>query len=112
MATTRTTREQWRRRVSAWSASGLACKQFAAKAGVSPTTLAWWKWKLSSEGERFHEAADLPFADVTSLVVAPESSACEVAPLEVRLGDIGVRVPVGFDGATLARLLDMLEARR
>lgn len=111
MAATRATREQWRRRVSAWSASGLACKQFAVQAGVSPSTLAWWKWKLSSEGERFDGTA-LPFAEVTSLVVAPEERSGEAAPIELRVGDVGVRVPVGFDGTTLARVLDVLEARR
>ncbi len=47
-----TTQERWSRHVSAWAASGLSCKDYAAKAGVNPRTLTWWKSKLRTVGLR------------------------------------------------------------
>jgi hypothetical protein len=47
----------------------------------------------------------LTFVEMTAAVVA--------TPLEVVLpSTLRVRVPIGFDDATLGRLLDVLEARR
>ncbi|MFY0535229.1 IS66 family insertion sequence element accessory protein TnpA [Nannocystis pusilla] len=45
-----TTQERWRAHVDAWKSSGLSCKAYAAKAGVNPRTLTWWKSKLASAG--------------------------------------------------------------
>lgn len=38
--------ERWQGHVTAWAASGRTCKEYAAKAGINPRTLTWWKSKL------------------------------------------------------------------
>ena len=106
----RTSRDEWRRLIAGWRASGLSCRQYADQAGVNPNTLAWWKWKLSAGGERF-EAALLPFVEVTQPAAASVDLAGQRAGIGLSIGDISVSVAVGFDEATLLRLLDVLETR-
>ncbi|MCY1061743.1 hypothetical protein [Nannocystis sp. SCPEA4] len=36
----------WEERVEGWGRSGMTCKEYAAKIGVNPHTLAGWRWKL------------------------------------------------------------------
>jgi len=43
----RSSSEQWAKRVERWKASGLSAKDFAAEAGLKPSTLAYWRWRLS-----------------------------------------------------------------
>jgi hypothetical protein len=54
--------------VAEWSAGGLTCREYAVRKGVSPSTLAWWKWKLASEGERLDDP--VPPMEVTALVAS------------------------------------------
>ena len=36
----------WEERVEGWARSGQTVKEYAAKIGVNPHTLAGWRWKL------------------------------------------------------------------
>jgi hypothetical protein len=113
----RTSREEWARRVERWGDSGLTAKEYAAEIGVKAHTLSWWKWRLTSgtpaagprrRGRRAPSAGaratPLTFVEMTP-AVAPE-------PFEVVLrSSVRIRIPFTFDGPTLARLLDVLEAR-
>jgi hypothetical protein len=42
----RDTREQWAKRVLQWQRSGLDAASFAARKGVRPERLRWWRWHL------------------------------------------------------------------
>lgn len=109
----RTSRDEWRRLVAGWRASGLSCRRYADQAGVNPATLAWWKWKLGADGERFGAAALLPFVEVAPLAATAMSApGGERAGIELAMGDVMVSVAVGFDEGTLLRVLDALESRR
>jgi hypothetical protein len=155
----KSSRDEWRRRVAAWLASGLSCREFAAEAGLNPNTLSWWKWKLGSTVERRdgearqaltgaggEEAAhpwagwgqdegsrrrppvgvDVAHAGDAASDLGPPATFVEVTSLfdgevdrgeagcgvQVDCGGIRVGVPVGFDGPTLCRVLDILEARQ
>ena len=105
------TREQWRRRVAAWQASGLTCRDYAERARLNPSTLSWWKWRLSqddsTEPEQTPEPRRLGFVELTPLLPQPTD-----ARFDLRVGDIHLQVPPDFDPDTLHRLLDVLEARR
>ena len=44
-------RSFWREAVREWQAGGLSRADYCARAGLKPSTLTWWKWKLTAEGD-------------------------------------------------------------
>ena len=115
----RETREVWRARVARWGRSRLTAERFAAREGVNPRTLTFWRWKLRQEGAMVgapepRQEADpgVGFVELVSATMA-EASRDLASPLEVvGPGGYRVRVASGFEGDALGRLLDVLEARR
>jgi len=103
-----TTQERWRAHVDAWKSSGLSCKDYAARAGVNPRTLTWWKSKLASTGVM--GPASTSFVEVTQQLAAPASA--EAGVIELDVGSARIRVRGRVEAEALARVLDVLEARR
>ena len=91
--------QQWMRR---WQTSGLSVRAFCGRHGLTEVSFYAWRRRLRqrpSAGTRF-----LP----VSIGVDPEPVAA--AALELVLsGERRLRVPPGFDAATLRRLLAVLE---
>lgn len=116
MATNRSA-EEWRRLVSEWRGSGLPCKTFASARGVHPHTLSWWAWRLGPQSPVRSEArgcagrstAPTAGAGAPGFVEVVVSDAVTI-PREfvVEVGDLRVRVPVGFDACELRRLVGAL----
>lgn len=112
-------RTAWVQHVERWKASGLSAKEFSAESGINWRSLSWWKWRLAG-GEVKRKRRSAPEATSPALAksLAPLSFVEVTAsvarePLEVVLPSaLRVRVPAGFDDATLVRLLDVLEKRR
>lgn len=107
-------REVWAKRIERWKDSGLTAAEFAAETGVNAHSLSWWKWRLGtkmapgSSGRRSRRAPLAPSVQplqFVELAAPPGSSVLEV----VLARDRTVRVPLGFDGPTLERLLGILE---
>lgn len=97
----RATREQWAKRVESWKRSGLTAAQFASRHGLSPRSLSWWKWRLSTSAR-----AAPPVVEVVALTRQSGD------PFELVLGErVRVRVPAGFDAEDLRRLLEAVEGR-
>lgn len=100
------TRDVWERRVERWRKSGLSVEDFAAREGIKSKQLVWWRWKLSTSPPR--PAAPAPVQFLPVRVVDAPTLRPRGAPvaLEIALpnGRV-VRVPEGFDPATLARVL-------
>jgi hypothetical protein len=46
----RETRAAWAQRIERWQRGGLTAERFAAREGINPRTLAFWKWKLGCAG--------------------------------------------------------------
>ena len=95
----------WRERISACASSGLSAVRYCREAGIPLAKFRWWKGEL----KRRNALAVLPalFAEVR-----PVSRDClSVRPsIEVALACARmVRVPAGFDEATLARVVRVLE---
>lgn len=119
----RASRETWAKRVERWKDSGLSAPEFAREMGFNARTLRYWKWKLGKEGwwrgrrskkattslarsSSKKPAAAPQFVEVDTAVVAGADR------LELAIGDrYVVRVPDGFDGDTLRRVLDVVEQR-
>lgn len=100
-------RQAWSRRVAAWQSSGMTCREFAASAGVNPSTLAWWKWKLASRDEGAE--LGLTFFELTG-VGQPACRPASGRGVTVQMGEAQVAVPVDFDEATLVRVLAVLRS--
>jgi len=111
----RADRETWARRIERWKDSGLSVKEFAGELGVSPKSLAWWKWQLTKKdvppGPRVRRARKK--AAISTLTFVEMSAAPTREPLEVVLASgVRIRVPVDFDPATLGRVVEVLDKRR
>lgn len=106
----RDTREVWAKRVERWVDSGLSAREFAAETGVNANTLAHWRWRLGAEASRPPAKAAPSPVRFVELAAAPDVGA--PAFELVLAGGRTVRVPPRFDGAELARLVQVLEGAR
>lgn len=104
-----TTRQKWLDWVGQWEASGLTPEDFSAREGgpVTAPRLRRWKWKLKKlmrEADPTEPAA-LSFVRLEPAVAEGRQPGLEVVSRNGRV----VRVPVGFDESTLARLLVVMD---
>lgn len=107
MARKRETRDVWQRRVARWAKSGLSRAEFAAREGVKPETLAWWRWALGvakpSTSLMKREPAFVEVEAIAAVDVPQER-------IEVALGNGRVvRVPSTFDEQELGRVIVVAE---
>lgn len=122
-------RAKW---VERWKDSGLTAKEFAAEAGLKVSALYYWSSQLSARerrcSDRRSENTEPPMlsraTDAPKLAKQPATpsphfvelpiAAVTRAPamLELMLGDVHVRVPSGFDEATLTRVVRVLGGAR
>lgn len=101
MAAKRRRAEEWRPIVEEWQRSGLRRSEFARARGVNPHTLGWWRWKLGASGGQ----QETSFLEV----VVEEPAAPPKAPdFVLELGDARLRIPCGFHGEELRRLVATL----
>jgi transposase len=124
----RASRAEWAKRVERWKDSGLSAKEFASETGLKATSLTFWSWKLRKD-EATNDARAKPVrtagrgrrreANTTSVPaprfveVSAEMSTQAASMIELVLNHgIHVRVPSGFDEATLTRLVRAVEAAR
>ena len=122
----RASRAVWEKRVERWKDSGLTAKEFAAETGINASSLNCWSWKLRAEerkerdvpddvgaasvGAAMHSPAAFLELPVMKVPQRPAPKQPETpAMLELLLaGDVRVRVPAGFDEATLKRVVRAL----
>jgi len=115
MARARVDRDEWRKRVERWKASGLTAKEFAAEVGINAGTLQFWQHKLRAgdpiatrPGRR--RASNAILASSLVELRAPAAAALDHR-FEVELANGRcVRMSADFDADALKRLLVVLEA--
>ena len=93
---------QWRRWLAEWRSSGLSVRQFCERRRLSEPNFYAWRRALARR-----EALRPAFVPVK--VVGDEGAKAGDLLELVLTGGRRVRVPVGFDTATLQRLLAALE---
>ncbi len=111
------TRAEWTERVKRWKRSGLSAAEFARREGLKAKQLHWWTWKLGAsdgapppEEPRFlpvrvvSAPAPAPSALAEFVKTSPSGSAATAIEIALPNGRL-VRVPPGFDPATLERVL-------
>ncbi len=102
--TMRRSRAEWSKQIALWRKSGLTAREYAAKAGLNPGTLQFWKYTLGKESRPSSgKGADLPLIEVHSSVAKDDRFEVELA------GGRRVRVPGTFDSDALRRLIAVLE---
>lgn len=111
VAMARTERNEWVRRFERWQRSGLELRAFASQERLSLQRLAWWRWRLTRDGDFPSAAAApatalVPLAQPVSFVELASEPDPHAAPIEVVLGNGRiVRVPAWFDDGALSRVL-------
>jgi len=107
-------REERVAQVRAWVASGLSAAEFAPQLGAHPRTLAWWKWKLRSEGAlRSPKPGGKPRLAFVEITPAPGPERPRAGDrLELQIADVTLRIPDDFEERTLARVLQVLRSPR
>ena len=104
---TRSTRDEWAKRVEEWRSSGLSAMAFAERKGFNGYTLRWWGSQLRREP--IIEDLRPKFVEVVLPVPAAESAVSgESISIEMRDG-VRVVVPTNFDENTLRRVLRVVE---
>jgi hypothetical protein len=108
---TRSTREQWAKRIQQWQSSGLDAARFAAREGVKPERLRWWRWHLGlGPGARGAPVQEPTFVEVVLPGEAEQQGVGpEGAAIELLIGKRRVVVRPGFDEQNLRRVLAVLE---
>ena len=105
------TRAKWSELVKRWTESGLKAAEFARREGLNAGTLSYWKWRLRREGRRTalsRRASGRAPAFVE--VVATLPVVADRIEVVVDGKDV-VRVPDGFDDATLRRVMAVVRER-
>lgn len=96
---------QWRRWIDQWRVSGLSVSAFCARHRLPTARFYAWRRRLQRR-----TAEQPPFLPVQ---VVPDTPASARGTLEVVLADRSVvRIPPGFDPATLRQLLAVLREDR
>jgi transposase-like protein len=91
--------QQWRHWIARWQKSGLTVTAFCARHDLRPTHFYAWRRTLQRRDNH-----PIPFVPVQLLAESAPASALEVVLATGRV----VRVPPGFDAATLRQLLAVL----
>lgn len=92
---------RWSAIIARGERSSLSLRQFAAREGVNPSTLAWWRWNLR-RGERSPKR-DHGFAEVCLVDHHPAPSG-----LLVEVGSVRIRLNGSSDLGLLRAVVDVL----
>ena len=107
----------WRRLLRQWQRSGLSVRNFCAERELSEASFYAWRRSIAQRDQQ-HAQQDRPGTPMRyptdDVEREPTFAPVRVMPgagmvLEVVLGVRVVRVPAGFDAATLRQLLAVLE---
>jgi transposase len=99
----------WRAHVTRWQASGLSVRDYCARHRLTEPSFYAWRRTLAQRPDNVPAAVAAPVVTFVPLHVQP-ATADTSAALEVVLGNgRRLRVPAGFDAATLRAVLDVLE---
>ena len=110
MTKARSTQAERDEHVRAWEASGSSSRAYAARAGINANTLVSWRWQQRG---RARAKKARPPRRVEFIELARTSGADEVdRTIELRVTDIAVRIPDGFEPETLRRVLAVLSEVR
>ena len=94
----------WQEQIEGWQRSGLSQEEYCQKEGLKKCTLQYWRRKLSGKEEVFSLVPVRLTAEKASLALE-ESSGLRLHSAQ----GLSVELSVGFDVASLRRLIKVLE---
>jgi hypothetical protein len=97
-------RRFWSGVIARFEKSSMSRREFAAEAGVGLAIFQYWLYKLRRERDGA-EADKGSGPEVRLVPVRVKAGAVASVRLDLRVGDVRLRVPVGADPAYVARLL-------
>ena len=98
----------WAKRVAAWRASGLTCREFAEREGLGVwRTLRYWAWRLDRE-RRTAKPKLVRVVREPGPVVVPERPTAEVVELEVRVRGARIAVRAELEAQALSAVLEVI----
>ena len=101
------TAEEMRVVLENWENSGLSQRSFAAREGISYTTMQYWRRRLKVIDAEATVDAEVCRGFVPVEVLAPE--AAEAPKIELRIGDdFSLSIPRGFDAKELRRIVSVI----
>ena len=104
----RTSRETWAARVRAWKASGLTAGESGRLGGFNGQRLIWWRWRLKNTAKTKRMVAPKPMSlSLVPVRVTASGPADDESAVELATGSHVIHVRRGFDGETLARVLQI-----
>src|SRR4051794_1870712 len=104
-------RRFWSGVIARFEKSGMSRGEFAMEAGVGLAIFQYWLYKLRREGE-CAAAGNARAPEVRLVSVRVKAGTAAAVRLDLRVGAVRLRVPVGADPAYVARLAAALgEAR-
>ena len=104
-------RRFWSALVARFEGSGRSRREFAAGAGVGLAIFQYWLYKLRREHEGV-AVRKAPAAEVRLVPVALRARPPAPGRLELRVGGVRLRVPVGTDPGYVAQLAAALAETR
>lgn len=103
-------RERWQAEVELWRVSGQKLSAWARERNISRDALEYWKRRIPVAMPSAPSRSPLTLIPIRPALPA----ASDTAPIELvddaRPG-LRIRLPIGFDAISLARVLDLLESR-
>lgn len=99
-----------RAEIATWLAlrerEGLTYQDLSDRCGLAASTLSWWSWRLRRESKR-------PTGGFTELSVVEDARPKNAVStgLCLRVADIVIDIPHGFDADDLGRVLDVVRGR-
>ncbi len=106
-----TKREMWIQHVAQWRLSGLTREQYCVRHDLKAGSLSWWTRELRSD----------PVASVAPTALAKSKTQVHMAQVvvtgksagvELRVGDVQIRVERGLDAPTLRTVMEVLKEMR
>ena len=95
-------RQKWANHIKNWRQSGQSQAQYCREQELSPKLFYYWKRKFS---DRRAEGLSLVPIGIHPIQVHQARS----SPLVVNVGQYKVEIGIGFDSATLGRVIQVLE---
>jgi hypothetical protein len=102
MSSARRSRASWQQLVAEAERCGSVART-AERHGVNPQRLSWWRWTLRREEREAGSASLLPV-----VIAGPPAHPSFVGCLEIVVGGVAVRVPIGSDASYVATLVAAL----
>jgi transposase-like protein len=100
MSAGRRSRASWEQLVAEVERSGSVART-AERHGVNPQRLSWWRWSLRRE----KGAGSARLLPVVVAGLSTQPHAPSVAWLEIAVGGVAIRVPIGSDAGYVAALV-------